>query len=167
MQRIAQVHRLHERLANGVQYKQFPVAPPNFLLCALPFGDIQKKTLIRRDISGCILNRDGGLQHCANLAVFAPHFEFEVRHRTMFLEQLLQPFAVRGVCVHRAGNISSQQFLASLKSRHAHHRIVEIEESSLRRRNKNAFLHAGHQRAILFFRALSLRDVLQDVHCAK
>ena len=82
----------------------------------------------------------------------------------MLLQESLEPFAVRAIGIECGGNIYRQQLIAVFIAGHSKKRIVKVQESSLGRGNKHAFLNAGHQRAVLFLRALSIRDVFQDVH---
>src|SRR6266478_4139597 len=101
------------------------------------------------------------------LAIAPPDFKFEVGHRAVLLQEFLEPFAVRSIGIKRSRNIYRQQLLAILITGHAKKRIVKIQESSLGRGDKHALLNAGHQRAILFLRALSIRDVFQNVYSSE
>src|SRR5712692_11930358 len=42
-----------------------------------------------------------------------------------------------------------------------------MKKAGLRRGNEDAFLHVGNEGAVLLFGALTIRDVLQDMHVAE
>ena len=160
MQRIAEVERFRQRLGDRIQHQEFAVAPPYFMLRLLPLGDVENKSLIRGDIPRRIPHGDRRLQHHANFTVLAPHFKFKIGHRTVLVEQLLQPLAVRLVAIERARNVDRHQFFARLIAGHAEKRLVEIEKTSLRRGNKHALLYARNEGPVFLFRALPVGDVL-------
>src|SRR5713101_2715696 len=164
MQRIAEVQGFRQRLADRIQYQELAIAPPDFGFRMLPFSNVQQEPLIGGNIARGILDRNRRLQHGAYLAVLAPHFKFEVGHRAVLLQEFLEPFAVRATGIESGGNIYRQQLIAIFIAGHAKKRIVKIQESSLGRGDKYALLNAGHQRAILFLRALSVSNIFQDVH---
>ncbi len=82
----------------------------------------------------------------------------------MLLQQFLQPLAIGTIRVERRRNIHGHQFLAGLITRHSQQRIVEIQEASLRSGDKHTFLNTGDQRAVFFLGALSIGNILQNVH---
>src|SRR6266481_565451 len=163
MQRIAQVQRFGQRLADRIQHQELPVAAPDFVFRLLPLGNVEQETLIRRHVAGGIPYRDGRLQHGAYFAVLAPHFEFEIGDPTMLLQKFLEPFAIGAIGIERGGNVDLQQLFTVLVAGHSKKRIVEIQEASLGRGDKYAFLDAGDERTVFFLRAFSLGDVLQNV----
>src|ERR1700687_4315706 len=164
MQRIAQVQRFGQRLADRIQHQELPVAAPDFVFRLLPLGNVEQETLIRRHVAGGIPDSDGRLQHGAYFAVLAPHFEFEIGDLTVLLQEFLEPFAIGAVGIERGGNVDLQQLVAVLVAGHSKKRIVEIQEASLGRGDKYAFLNAGDERTVFFLRAFSVGDVLQNVN---
>src|SRR2546428_5856885 len=167
VQRVAQVQRFRQRLGDRVQHHEFPIAAPDYLLRLFTFGDVQEETLIGGHVSRGIPYGYGRLQHGAELAILAPHFELEIRNRTVLLQQSLKPLAIGGVLVERRRNINGHQLLAGLIAGHAQQGFVKIEKPSLRRGDKHAFLYVGDKRAILFLRPLAFRNVLKHVNGAE
>src|ERR1700687_2607388 len=163
MQRIAQVHRFRQRLGDGIQYQELPVAAPDFEFRLLALGNVEQETLVRYHVAGGIADCDGRLQHGAYFAVLAPHFEFEIGYLTVFLQKLFEPFAIGAFGIERGWNVDPQQLLAVLIPGHSKKRVVEIQEAPLRRGDKHAFLNAGDQRTVFFLCAFAIGDVLQDV----
>ena len=166
VQRVRQIHRFRQSLRNRIQHHQLTVAPPDFLLRPFALRDVQQKTLIRRDVPVRVAHRHGRFQHRPYFPVPPSHLELEIRHTPVFVQQSLQPLAVRRIHEKLRGNIRGQQFLARIVSGHAHQRVVKIQKPPVWRRNKHAFLHARNQRPVLLLRALPLRDVLQHMHDA-
>src|SRR6267378_1367385 len=70
--------------------------------------------------------------------------------------------AIESACEH-GRNVGLQQLVAILIAQHAHERVVEIQESSLRCGDKHAFLHIGHQRAVFFLRPFAFGNVFQSM----
>src|SRR5712664_371651 len=163
MQRIAQVQRFGQRLGDRIQHQEFPVAAPDFVFRLLPLGNVEQKTLIGGHVARGIPDRDGRLQHGTYFAVLTPHFEFEIGNRAVLLQEFLEPFAIGTVGIKRGGNVHLQQLLAVLVAGHSKKRIVEIQETPLRRGDKYAFLNAGDERTVFFLRALAIGDVFKNV----
>src|SRR6266550_2526825 len=167
MQRIAKVHRFRQRLGDGIQYQELPVAAPDFEFCLLALGNIEQETLVRYHVAGGIADRDGRLQHGAYFAVLAPHFEFEIGYLTVLLQEPFEPFAIGAFGIERGRNVDPHQLLAVLIAGHSKKRIVEIQEAPLGRGDKHAFLNTGDERTVFFLRAFAIGDVLQDVDGSK
>src|SRR3989442_15716445 len=87
MQRIAKVHRFRQRLGDGIQYQELPVAAPDFEFRLLALGNVEQETLVRYHVAGGIADRDGRLQHGAYFAVLAPHYEFLIGYLTVLLQK--------------------------------------------------------------------------------
>ena len=85
MQRIGKIQRFRKCLGDGIQHHELAVAPADFQFRLLAFGDVLKESLVSSDVSAGVPHGDGGLQHGAHFAVFAPHFKFEVRHRAVLV----------------------------------------------------------------------------------
>src|SRR5947207_6096445 len=163
MQRIAKVHRFRQRLGDGIQYQELPVAAPDFEFRLLALGNIEQETLVRYYVAGGIADRDGRLQHGAYFAVLAPHFEFEIGYFTVLLQEPFEPFAIGAFGIERGRNVDPHELLAVLIAGHSKKSVVEIQEAPLGRGDKHAFLNAGDERTVFFLRAFSIGDVLQDV----
>ena len=60
-------------------------------------------------------------------------------------------------------HVRAQQFLTRGVPQHAHHRIIHVQESAVRRREKQPFLYAVKKLAIPPFRFSPVGNVLQYV----
>ena len=159
MQRIGEIQRFRQSLADGIQHHEFAVASADFQFCLFALGNVLKKSLVGSGVSRRVAHGNGGLQHGARFAVFTAHFEFEIGHCAVFLQQLFEPLPIGRVLVEAGWNVNGQQLFAAVIAGHAQQGIVEVQEPALRCRNENAFLHVGNERAIFFFRSLAFRDV--------
>src|SRR5215470_11814399 len=84
----------------------------------------------------------------------------------MVFEKFFQTLAV--LRVHVEGrNVDCQERFASRVPANSQESFVEIEKVSLRCGNKHAFLHVGNERAVFFFGAFALGDVLENVDSAE
>src|SRR6266852_2938299 len=163
MQGIAKVHRFRQRLGDGIQHQELPVAPPDFEFRLLALGNVEQETLVRYHVTGGIADRDGRFQHGAYFAVLAPHFEFEIGYLAVLLQEPFEPFAIGAFSIERGRNVDPHQVLAVLIAGHSKKRVVEIQEAPLGRGNEHPFLNAGDQRTVFFLRAFAIGDVLQNV----
>src|SRR6266705_2129002 len=167
VQRIAEVQRFAQCLADGVQHHEFAVAAADFGLGLLSLGDVQDETLISGHVSCGIPYGHRGLEHGAYFAVLAAHFELEIGNRTVLQQEFLEPFAIGGIGIKGGRNVNGHQVLAGLVAGHSKKRLIEIEEPALRRGNEDAFLHTRNEAAIFFFRPLSIGNVFQYVDCSE
>ena len=132
------------------------------MLGALSFRDVQEKSLVCRDHAGRFPHSNGRFHGRTNFAVGRAQFEFEIRHGAVIVEQFFKPFAILRIHVQRRDIEGKKRFTGRVAT-NALERVVKIKKSALRGRNKNAFLNVRNERAILFFSAFAVRDVLQNV----
>ncbi len=156
-----EVQRFAQCLADGVQHHEFAVAAADFGLSLLSLGDVQDETLISGRVSCGIPDGHGGLEHGANFAILAAHFELEIGNGTVLQQEFLEPFAIGGIGIKHGRNVNGHQLLAGLVAGHSKKSLIEIEEPALRRGNEDAFLHTSNEAAIFFFRPLAIGNVLQ------
>src|SRR5215475_1884607 len=99
MQRVGEVQGFGKSLGDRVQNQQFAVAPPDFLLRSLAFGDVKQEALISRDCSGSFAYSDGRFHYGANFAVARAKLKFVIGDGTVFFEQFFQTVAVMGIYI--------------------------------------------------------------------
>src|SRR5215469_9353216 len=101
----------------------------------------------------------------ANFAITTAEVEFEIAYLSMLAKQPLQVFAFFGVEIERWRNIHCQQIFPLFVAEDVHQGFVEIEETSLGRRNEYSFLDVLEEHAEFVFGLAALGEIFQHVDC--
>ena len=104
------------------------------------------------------------LQRVQQRSVLPPQRFFVVAQHAPRGQRLQHSLARRRIGVQVRAHVGAQQFLARPVPQHAHHRVVHIQESSVRGGKKKPFLDAVKQVPVTSFCLASVGNVFQYVN---
>src|SRR5260370_813085 len=131
-----------------------------------------EETLRRKDgtllhtLQNIIAHRGDILQRVQQCPILAPQRLFVIAQHPS-LRKGPQEFVTRfRHRIQMRANVRAQQFLPRRVPQHAHHRVIYVQESPVRRREEQSFLDAVKQLAVPPFRLPPVRNVLQNMNGA-
>ena len=141
--------------------------PLQLRLKRLLFRNIQHQPANLRDSPASVAHCGDVLQRVQQRSIFASQRFLVITQHASFrkrLQKLVTRFRHR---IQMRTYVRAQQFLPRRIPQHAHHRIIYVQESPVRRREKQSFLDAVKQLAIPPFRLPPVGNVLQYMDRAR
>ena len=141
--------------------------PLQLRLKCLLLRNIKHEPANLRDAPSAIAYRGNILQRVQQRSILAPQRLFVIAQHPSLRKGPQEFFTRLRHGIQMRAHVRSQQFLPRRVPQHPHHRVIHVQESPVRRGEKQSFLDAVKQLAIPPFRLPPVGNVFQNMNSAR